>query len=113
MKIYVAGKYGNHLPSVYRLDNVMKAIETGRQLILKGHNPFIPHLTHFIHEGWDTDIGEKWYELDLEWLKCCDAIFMIDNWEDSKGAKLEYQKAIDLEIQIYYRMEDVPNGSSL
>ena len=111
MKIYIAGKYGSHdLPTDERLANTMKAIEVGRELIKKGHMPFIPHLSHWIHEGWgwQGSTSELWYSIDLEWLRCCDAILMLDGWEDSVGAGMELDCAKLLGMTVYYDLEDVP-----
>ena len=113
MRIYIAGKYGAHsLPSKERLRNTMKAIEAGRKLILMGHNPFIPHLLHFVHEGWEVDIGQKYYELDTEWLKQCDAILMLDSWKESPGARKEESLAIELGISVYMSIDEIPYVSS-
>jgi hypothetical protein len=112
MKIYIAGKYGAHsLPVKQRLANVNKAIEIGRELIRMGHCPFIPHLSHYIHEGWANQVDSNaWYAIDIIWLQCCDAILMLDNWEDSQGAKLEHELAIRLHLPIYYSLGELPSG---
>lgn len=39
---------------------------------------------------------------DIKALCDCSAIFMLNNWEDSKGAKIEKQLAEDLQMQILY-----------
>lgn len=37
------------------------------------------------------------------WELCrCDAIYMMSNWEDSKGAKIELKIAKILRLKIYY-----------
>jgi hypothetical protein len=35
-----------------------------------------------------------WYEYDLKWLDKCDAVFMLPNWCESNGAKLEQNYAL-------------------
>jgi len=114
MKVFISGKYGSHdLPSEIRLANTMKAIEAGRNLIKMGHDPFIPHLSHWVHDGWgwDGSTAELWYEIDLRWLECCDAILMLEGWGDSVGAQREHKYARQwLGIPVYYAIEDVPSG---
>ena len=57
----------------------------------------------------DDKLGyEDWLKGDLEILKRCDAIIMVHNWEDSKGANKEHQLAVDLDIPIYYAMAGIP-----
>jgi len=111
MKIFVSGKYGPHaLPAEQRLANTMLAIEAGRELIKKGHMPFIPHFSHFVHEGWGWpgSTSQLWYSIDLEWLRCCDAILMLRGWSESAGARVERKRAVNLGMTVYYGLEDVP-----
>jgi len=119
MKIYVAGSYtpkncDPHDAPVIAHRNVKKAIEVFWKLVEKGHYPYLPHLTHFVH----LETPEKapplsqdfWYKFDLEWLKCCDAIFMMPGWETSKGARLEHEAAKKLGLKIYYSIDEVPEA---
>jgi len=39
---------------------------------------------------------------DLKALLYCDAIFMLENWTNSKGAKIEHDVAKGLGLPIYY-----------
>jgi hypothetical protein len=112
MRIYVAGPYkprGNDMHDAARLvyHNTRKAILIGIELIKKGHNPYIPHLTHYIHI--ESDVGwppEKWIELDNEWLDYCDALYYI---APSGGADRELERAKSQNKPIYYSLEEVPN----
>lgn len=38
--------------------------------------------------------------LGLTQLLQCDVVAMLPNWEDSRGARIEYQLARDLELQV-------------
>ena len=40
---------------------------------------------------------------DIRALCLCDAIYMLNNWETSKGAKLEHRIATELGMKIYYQ----------
>jgi hypothetical protein len=42
---------------------------------------------------------------DLKALLDCDYIFMLSNWKGSRGAKIEHQLALDLEIGIIFQSE--------
>ena len=35
----------------------------------------------------------EYMKIDLQLLELCDAIYMVEGWEDSAGAKLEYHYA--------------------
>lgn len=39
---------------------------------------------------------------DLKVLIRCDAILMLDNWTNSKGAKIEHAVAVGLGLQLFY-----------
>jgi hypothetical protein len=111
MRIYVAGPYGSHdLPAEKRLANTMVAIRAGRELIKKGHEPYIPHLSHFVHEGWpDSPEADTWKRLDLVWLPFCEAILMVGNWQTSSGAIDELNASMRLGHFIFYSLAEVPD----
>lgn len=105
-RIYVAGPYTAKNSRDTQL-NVNKAISIGCKLLKKGYAPFIPHLCHYIWIHPDGDFEyEVWTSYDMEWLKACDAFFLI---ESSPGTCRELEEARKMGIPIYYRLEDVPN----
>ena len=53
--------------------------------------PFHPDLT------WHDYMAE-----DIKALLYCDAIYMLENWRNSKGAKIEHEIAVGLGIKIMY-----------
>ena len=114
MKIYIAGPYQahqvtNHDAVRVSCQNVQRAIEMGVKLIEKGHNPYIPHFSHFLHINMDHDIEKHWSDLDLEWLRCCDAILLLPTWETSEGAWVELREAQRLKLKVFYHLWEVPN----
>lgn len=51
--------------------------------------------------------GRSWAEFmreDLKALLNCTHIFMLSNWQDSKGAIIEHELAEDLGINIFYEI---------
>lgn len=112
IKIYVAGPYtpiDSNLHDAPRIasKNVNNAIKAGIEIIKKGHIPFIPHLTHYIHlESDDPFSKEIYYEYDMTWLKLCDALLYLGS---SPGADNELEIAKKLNFKIYYKIEDIPS----
>lgn len=49
---------------------------------------------------------EEFMRVDLAVLSICDAIYMLNNWEDSAGAKRELAEAQRLGLDIYYEPEE-------
>lgn len=98
MLVYVAGPYTKGDVAV----NVRNAILAGDALIAAGHEPFIPHLSHFQHllcpRGYKT-----WMRLDLAWLRVCGALIRLIG--ESSGADQEVRDADRLGIPVYYSVE--------
>lgn len=108
MRIYVAGPLTNPDPE-QRLANVTAAMDAGIGLYLKGHTPFIPHLTHFVDVR-QQEIGAglfymDWMRADIEWLRMCDAILFLGS---SPGADEEMNTAQSLGLLTYRSLHDVP-----
>lgn len=107
IKIYVAGAYSASTWEDKQV-NTDKAVEIGVQLILKGHNPFIPHLTHYVDKmAIDNNINipwEKWIQIDDEWLCLCDGFLLISH---SRGADMELKRAKELGKKIYYSLDEI------
>ena len=113
MKIYVAHTYGRRhgLTDAECEVNALKSIAFGRALIMRGHNPFIPNLWHFVHKKWvDSPHEDHWFMLVSEWLKFCDAILIAEMppWEES-GVQRELEMAHDLGLIVYHSLNEVPD----
>jgi hypothetical protein len=108
VRIYIAGPYT--APTVDgRLANTNRAIEVGLALMRLGHQPFIPHLSHFMDTSGETGGTlfpyERWLELDNAWLDQSEALYFI---APSRGASLERARAERLGLPVYERLQDVP-----
>lgn len=104
-RIYIAGPYSAKTAREVQA-NVNKAIETACMLIIEGWNPYIPHLSHYIWlHPWGEFSWNKWLELDLEWLRLCDALFYLG---PSRGADMEKRVAASMGMPIYTSLEELP-----
>lgn len=93
MKIYISGPI-THNP------DWQKHFSCAEQTIRKnGDMPLNPAI-------WDKENIQLEYEeymkLDLCMVEIADAILMLPGWEKSLGARLEHEKAIELNKQIIY-----------
>jgi|SRR5437016_1653052 len=112
LKIYIAGPYtpsNSDIHDAARVahKNTMEAIKAGIAVIKRGHIPFIPHLTHFIHLETDEPLPvDFYYEYDKVWLDCCDALLFLG---ESTGANEELGLAKERNLTIFRTIDEIPN----
>jgi len=108
LKIYIAGPYTAATADQVH-NNVNRAIDAGLVLFLKGHFPYIPHLTHFVDgRAAETGIGLEWTDYmkwDFPWLAACDALLYL---KGSRGADLELEKAKELGKIVFLSIDEIP-----
>lgn len=101
MLIYTAGPY-----SADTTEGIAQNIAAAREAAIKlwdaGHVALCPHLNtaHFEQDSIAT--YGQYIDGDLNMLARCDAILMLEGWEKSKGASLEWDYASELHMPIYY-----------
>lgn len=108
MRIYVSFPYGKRRGlNLEQLEiNVQKSIEIARQIVLKGHNVFVPNLFHYLASGWEGGLTEEqWMELSLQWIEQCDALYCGGF---SEGCVREYERAKELHKPIYFFLKEIP-----
>ena len=91
-KIYISGKITNN-PNY-------KAEFEAAELALKiaGFQPVNPAEEHLP----DGATWADYMRQDIKLLCDCDAIYMLNGWRESAGAKIEHKLAQDLGIEIIY-----------
>ena len=93
-KIYIAGKISGIESEAFEIfknaENHLKSL---------GFTPVNPmELLHNHDKKWSSYMKEC-----LKELFDCNGIYMLKNWEESEGAKLEHSLANALEINIIYQ----------
>lgn len=94
MRVFISGPYT--LGDVAL--NVRRAITAGQRVLDAGHVPFVPHLFHFWHLLYPAPI-QQWYDLDLIWLRQCEALIRVPG--NSPGADVEEEQAKEWGIPVY------------
>lgn len=110
MRLYIAGPYKAQSTNQHTIPqetqrNVDRAIYAFHLLKDLGHTPFVPHLSHYvhIHPTCTEDYGAYWYDYDLTFLDCwAEGICMLPGWEQSKGSCAELQRARQLNLKLFY-----------
>lgn len=103
---YLSGPYSDASENVV-WQNIFEARKVARELWKKGWAVICPHMNTAFMGG--DDLGhDDFMEGDLELLERSDAVVMMPGWEGSKGAQIEWNRAADLHLPIFYwpDMED-------
>ena len=104
MKIYISGPISHdplHEQAFGAAEEYLKFL--GYQVI----NPI--HIPEKEFNGPDKDI-QRWHYYMRESIKLlmdCDQIYMLEGWEDSRGARLEQKIALELAMPRLYESEDI------
>lgn len=90
MKTYIAGK-------ITGLDNFKDLFDVAEQELKKtGHVVMNPAI---LPEGFEQ---EEYMQICFSMIDVCEKVYFLKNWTDSKGARMEFEYAIDNEKVIEY-----------
>jgi hypothetical protein len=104
--IYVAGALsGKNDNEVW--NNIVLARSHALELWKQGWAVICPHLNSLYmgHGTEDKDCFDLFLAGDCEIITRCDAIYMLPNWKNSRGARLEFETAIAYNLEIIYGEE--------
>ena len=104
MRVYIASPYSLGDP----VRNVRNSLLAADRLVVLGHTPFVPLLSHFWHFFSPKDY-ETWMRMDLEWVAVCDALIRLEG--ESAGADREMQEALDHDIPVFYSLTEFETRS--
>jgi hypothetical protein len=110
IKVYIAGPLtgGPHAPwpAGRREHNVNVAAALAAELIDRGFQPFVPHLSHYIDRLSPVPISyETWMQQDFEWLSLCDCLYRLPG--ESPGADREVDYAREHGIPVFQSVAEV------
>jgi hypothetical protein len=95
-KVYISGKIsGLEFADAYsNFEFAEKYIN-----LLTNHVAVNPMKIEHVHDlSWESYMVE-----DIRALFSCDAIYLLSNWEESKGARIEKAIAKEMDIEIIYQ----------
>lgn len=107
-KVYVAGAYSadNILDC---LKNVGRGEHFSSQIFMMGFAPFCPwHDKDYVIKNWDQDFTvQQFYDYSITWLEASDIVFLVPEWENSKGTLAEIKRAKELGLPIVESFEEL------
>jgi hypothetical protein len=95
MKIYISGK----ISGIPEADANYYFTMAHVNLKAMGWDPVNPMFLPHRH-------GKTWAEFmreDIHALLTCEAIYMLDNWQESKGSRIEFGLAVELGMKIIFQ----------
>lgn len=103
MKIYIAGKISDLSYS----DAVAKFAKAAEILKRLGHDPVNPMEVNGLDGSGKEYPWVEYMKRDIPVLLGCDAIYLLPDWNDSKGARLERYIAEELKMLVIYESKPV------
>lgn len=110
-RVYVAGPYSaNNVLDV--LKNIGRGEKACAELFSLGFAPFCPwHDKSYVTDRFDDQFTvRQFYDYSLAWLEVSDAVYVLPNSENSKGTQAEIKRASELNVPIFYSIEDLLEG---
>jgi len=102
--VYVAGPFRG--ASAWDIEcNIRRAEVVALDVWRKGCACLCPHTNTRFFQGAAPD--KVWLDGTLEMLSRCDAIIMIEKWENSSGSRAELLFAKDNNISVLYSLKDL------
>ena len=104
MKIYISGPISN---DPYHRDAFARAEEYLMHLGYSTVNPLDIEEEEFLGPDKEIQLWNYFMRKSIKLLMECDQIYMLEKWEESRGARIEHQLATDLSMQRMYEEEDI------
>ena len=102
MVVYVAGAYRAKW-KIRQILNILKARKQSIKLWRAGIAAICPHTNTAFVDSIDNYILPG----DIEIMKRCDAVLILDNWRSSVGTQAEMKAAISKDIPIYFNIDNL------
>ena len=93
--VFISGPYRGNIEQ-----NIANARMAAIRLWKAGYAVICPHMNSARMDGECPD--DYFLEGDLEILKRCDIIYMLKNWESSRGASAELKLAKEIGLEVVY-----------
>jgi predicted RNA-binding Zn-ribbon protein involved in translation (DUF1610 family) len=114
MCIYIASKLSASTPIEY-LKNLRESIKAAAKVWRRGHYPYVPGLDFMVYLELNGDYGnghEQPYDCGVEWVKRCDALLLVNGYDESENVRKEFLTAEENDKIIFYSVDEIPSVNS-
>lgn len=100
--LYIAGPYSANKLHTEQV-HILRAEAVSIELIRQGFHVITPHKNTSGYEKYENDNinFDTWIEMDLNIIKRCDALYLMDGWIHSNGAIIEARYAWNNDIYVF------------
>jgi hypothetical protein len=107
-RVYIAGKYS--APNIIEgLENIRKGLRAGTEMLLDGNAVFCPWADNALflqlREGESIDV-ETIKAHSMAWLEVSDIVYVLKDYQESKGTLAEIKRAEELNIPVIYEEKE-------
>ncbi len=108
MIIQICGAYSTDNGET-KEQKLQKFRDACNEIAQRGHIPIATPLMWTGVEALEMPNYDKALDYCLHLIKyIADAVYMLDNWKSSKGARIEHQVATEYGLTIYYDIDEIP-----
>ena len=88
-------------------ENVAAGVKVYLECLALGIPAFCPHLSGAFPTAWTALDWQKWIDYDLAVIERCTHVLMMPRWEQSAGAKHEYDYAKSIGKPVVYAVDEL------
>jgi hypothetical protein len=104
--VYIAGPFRATNPdgtndSWRTQEHIMRAMATALDVWKIGAAALCPHANTMFYQSASGIPDRVWLDGDLEQLRRCDAVLMVDGWQASRGAAAEKLEAERIGVPVF------------
>ena len=89
-------------------ENVAGGLRVFLDCIQRGIPAFCPHLSGAFPSAWALVAWDRWLAYDLAVIDRCTHVLMLPRWEQSVGARREYDHAVARGTPVIYTLDALP-----
>lgn len=87
--------------------NTADGVAVYLDLLKRGIPAFSPHLSGAFPSAWTALDHQAWIDYDYAIIDRCTHLLMMDRWKTSKGARMEFEYALECRTPVAFSIEQL------